>query len=98
MNDGNLSSLDLSDKKFTMNTCDNMKELCSISSTVKNLCRNTCMVDNCYTPGGQTACQINGCYGRGMCTLRGFCKNCIQNYTGTFCEIDMNKLNQTLRN
>lgn len=34
----------------------------------------------------QTACEVNKCYGRGICTYRGVCIMCMQGFSGQYCE------------
>lgn len=52
-------------------------------------CRKTCMVGSCYVPASQTACEVNKCYGRGICTTRGTCIMCMTGYSGAYCEISL---------
>ena len=56
------------------------------------------MIESCYVPSSQTACEVNSCYGRGICTTRGTCIMCREGYSGEYCEIRLKENNEDIHN
>ena len=65
------------------NYCSHVEK--SVDKKYQNDCPQTCLDGECYIPGSQTKCELNGCYGNGNCNKTTNLCSCLPNYLPSLC-------------